>query len=292
MNRPWMPLYIADYIRDTSHLRALESGAYLHLIMAYWVSGKLPNDDRQLATIAKLTDREWKACKAVLAEFFGPDWSSHKRIDKELAETAKRGEVLSEKARNAANKRWSKHAASMPQASPEHIPSNAPRCTLHTSHNTKEEKIESCAVAKATRPKHSIDFEEFWKSYPRRQGANPKTPAFKAFDAVVKSGTDPAAIIAGARRCAIADRDKIGTPFIPQAVKWLRDRRWEDYPGEINPSSPTALLTITPADRSWNAWKSHFRDTGQNGRAAIMDKSASDGKPFTVQSEWPPGMAA
>jgi hypothetical protein len=155
-----------------------------------------------------------------------------------------------------------------------------------------QEEKESCAVAKATRPRRSIEFDDFWKSYPRRQGANPKTPAFKAFDAVVKSGTDPAAIIAGARRCAIADRDKIGTPFIPQAVKWLRDRRWEDYPGEINPSSPTALLTITPADRSWNAWKSHFRDTGQNGRAAIMDKSASDGKPFTVQSEWPPGMAA
>jgi hypothetical protein len=58
--------------------------------------------------------------------------------------------------------------------------------------------------------------------------------------------------------------------------------------------SPRAgpMLTITPADRSWNAWKSHFRDAGQNGRAAIMDKCASDGKPFTVQSEWPPGMAA
>jgi hypothetical protein len=52
------------------------------------------------------------------------------------------------------------------------------------------------------------------------------------------------------------------------------------------------MLTITPSDRSWNAWKSHFRDAGQNGRAAIMDKCASDGKPFTVQSEWPPGMAA
>jgi hypothetical protein len=157
----------------------------------------------------------------------------------------------------------------------------------------EEKEIESCAVAKATRPKHSIEFEEFWKAYPRRQGANPKTPAFKAFDAAVKAGADPDAISAGARRCAIADRDKIGTPFIPQAVKWLRDRRWEDYTvATYYSDQPTALLTITPADRNWNAWKSHFRDSGKNGIAAIMDKCASDGKPYTVQSEWPPGMAA
>jgi hypothetical protein len=58
--------------------------------------------------------------------------------------------------------------------------------------------------------------------------------------------------------------------------------------------SPRAgpMLTITPADRNWNAWKSHFRDVGRNSIAALMDKAASDGKPFTVQSEWPPGMAA
>jgi uncharacterized protein YdaU (DUF1376 family) len=282
VNRPWMPLYIADYIRDTSHLRAMESGAYLHLIMAYWVSGKLPNDDRQLATIAKLTDREWKACKGVLAGFFGPDWSSHKRIDKEIAKATD----ISNKRRTSAERMHSKARASADANA------HANAHTLHTSHNTEEEKIESCAVAKATRPRHSVEFEEFWKAYPRRQGANPKTPAFKAFDAAVKSGADPALIIAGASRCAIADRDKIGTQFIPQAVKWLKDRRWEDYTAAIYCSDQPTLLTITPADRSWNAWKSHFRDTGRNVTAAIMDKCASDGKPFTVQSEWPPGMAA
>jgi uncharacterized protein YdaU (DUF1376 family) len=80
-----MPLYIADYLKDTSHLRALESGAYLHLIMAYWVSGGLPNNERQLATIAKMTDEEWFEHRDTLQAFFSPDWT-HKRIDKELAE--------------------------------------------------------------------------------------------------------------------------------------------------------------------------------------------------------------
>lgn len=88
---------------------------------------------------------------------------------------------------------------------------------------------QSCAVADATRTEFDEVFEQFWRAYPRRAGANPKAPARKVFHGFVKSGIDPAAIILGARRCAAADAKKIGTEYIPQAVKWLRDRRWEDY---------------------------------------------------------------
>src|SRR6185503_17782540 len=42
-----------------------------------------------------------------------------------------------------------------------------------------------------------------------------------------------------------------------------------------------ALPAITPTSRSWNAWKAHYRDTGQNFKESHMDKCASDGKPFT-----------
>ena len=94
---------------------------------------------------------------------------------------------------------------------------------------TESEKKDSCAVAPATRPKVGEEFEEFWKAYPKREGANPKAPARKSFLAALKAGTEASEIVAGARACAARDRDKIGTPFIPQAVKWLRDRRWEDY---------------------------------------------------------------
>ena len=91
----------------------------------------------------------------------------------------------------------------------------------------------------ATRPKQSDQFEVFWKAYPRRQGANPKAPARKQFVALVRAGTNPEAIIEGARRCAETDADKIATPYIPQAVKWLRDRRWEDYAAVAeSPSTP------------------------------------------------------
>src|SRR5690349_24351243 len=83
MSKPWMPLYVADYLGDTAHLRALESGAYLHLIMHYWQHGGLPTDPRQLATIAKLSDSEWQSHWQTLSKFFGDAWR-HKRIDEEL----------------------------------------------------------------------------------------------------------------------------------------------------------------------------------------------------------------
>ncbi len=85
MSRPWMPLYVADYLRDTRHLDASEHGAYLLLIMQYWTIGSLPSDDSRLARIACMSEAEWKKAKTVIEPFFDRGWR-HKRIDEELAE--------------------------------------------------------------------------------------------------------------------------------------------------------------------------------------------------------------
>src|SRR5258706_4168215 len=87
-NRPWMPLYIDDYLADTRHLTTLQHGAYLLLIMHYWARGSLPADDKQLALISSLTIQSWvRHAKPAIAPFFknlDGRWR-HKRIDKELA---------------------------------------------------------------------------------------------------------------------------------------------------------------------------------------------------------------
>ncbi len=85
MKRPWMPLYVGDYLADTAHLNAAESGAYLHLIMHYWVNGCLPNDDRQLRRITRLTSRQWAQSRDILRSHFGDNWKHH-RIDQEIAQ--------------------------------------------------------------------------------------------------------------------------------------------------------------------------------------------------------------
>lgn len=83
----WMPLYIADFLADTLHLRREEIGSYLLLIMAYWrLGGPLPDDDKALQQICRCPDQEWARCKGLLVRFFQPaagQWA-HKRIDLEL----------------------------------------------------------------------------------------------------------------------------------------------------------------------------------------------------------------
>ncbi|MDP9630060.1 UNVERIFIED_ORG: uncharacterized protein YdaU (DUF1376 family) [Ensifer adhaerens] len=114
-NRAWMPLHIADYLADTGHLTATEHGAYLMLIMHYWQNGQLPESERLIARIARLTADQWEESREVLAMLFGTGWT-HKRIDAELA----KADDIIEKRRSAAS---SRHGKSKSNASAEQMQS-------------------------------------------------------------------------------------------------------------------------------------------------------------------------
>lgn len=127
MSRAWMPLYVADYLADTGHLSAAEHGAYLLLIMHYWQNGGVPNEDKRLARIARMTPDEWSESRETLAALFDDGWS-HNRIDDELAAA----EEISAKAKAKAEKRWGKpvdagaHATAIPQVVPQTCQSQSP----------------------------------------------------------------------------------------------------------------------------------------------------------------------
>jgi uncharacterized protein YdaU (DUF1376 family) len=78
-----MPLYPGDYLRDTRHLTTLQHGAYLLLIMEYWVKGRLPSTDSERRRITALSAKQWLSNRSTLAALFGPDWR-HERIEREL----------------------------------------------------------------------------------------------------------------------------------------------------------------------------------------------------------------
>lgn len=105
----WMPFYVGDYLRDTGRLTTEGHGAYLLLILDYWASGgPLPDDDEQLAAVARLTAERWQKLKQLLAVYFTVAdgvWR-HKRIDQELERAA-----AIAKSRQEAGKRGGKRSA-------------------------------------------------------------------------------------------------------------------------------------------------------------------------------------
>lgn len=115
-----------------------------------------------------------------------------------------------------------------------------------TEQNTEQKQIAQSA------------FDDFWKAYPKRDGANPKEPARKLFLQALRSGVDSQALIAGAKRCAEREAKNVGTPYIPQAVKWLRDRRWEDY-------NAAAIIEMPSEENQRKVWVSFLERWQRTG---------------------------
>jgi uncharacterized protein YdaU (DUF1376 family) len=83
MQRPFVQIWIGEYLADTRHLSTVQHGAYLLLIFHYWATGGLPDDDHQLANITGMRLAEWMANRAVLKAFFHDGWK-HRRIENEI----------------------------------------------------------------------------------------------------------------------------------------------------------------------------------------------------------------
>lgn len=115
----WMPFYFGDYFKDTLHLTTEGHGAYLLLIAAYWSGGEpLPDNDAELASIAKAPPSRWRrVLRPMIERFFvvGEGVWRHGRVDQEIAATrrepgaggaSERSQRLSEAGRRGAARRW------------------------------------------------------------------------------------------------------------------------------------------------------------------------------------------
>lgn len=74
-------------------------------------------------------------------------------------------------------------------------------------------------------------FTALWAAYPKRLGANPRKPAEIKFNTLVAQGVPPETILAGVRALAAEAKadGSIGTKFVPQAITWLNQERWNDH---------------------------------------------------------------
>lgn len=208
----WMPLYIGDYLADTARLTTEQHGAYLLLLMDYWRSGRLPDNDQVLAQICKLSPDAWCNAKAMLEPFFSIEdgfWVHH-RVEKEMSDAKVNKQKNHVRAVKAAKVRWENaksNATSNSEAMLEPCPSPSPS-------PSKKNNI------------YTEDFESFWKVYPRHES---KSQAMKSW----KTAKPDLQIVLKA-----VEVQKKGEQWqkniIPHASTWLNQRRWEDETIVIN----------------------------------------------------------
>lgn len=104
----WMPLYVRDYLGATSRLTTEQHGAYMLLIMDYWLNGPPPDDDAVLASIARLSLEQWSKHRASIERLFtvhDGEWR-HRRIDREIGAARDRRKQAVERGKRGAKARW------------------------------------------------------------------------------------------------------------------------------------------------------------------------------------------
>lgn len=284
-NLPYMKLYWADYLADTSHLSATEHGGYLLLIGHYWRTGSLPDTPEKLARVARMTSRQWRQYGPTLMAFFKD--GRHKRIDRELQEAAAKSAVRG----NAARKRWETEKTANPLETLG--PANANASVLHSKCNDsqisdiryqKEEYISpasggsergvvNLAKEKAKRQKltYTADFESFYSAYPRKVG---KKDAMKAWLVALKSATAEE-ITAGLTGYPFPDNPK----YIPHPATWLNGERWADEraPASTEDLKASFYRRVTEAtfeNKLLTASEAHFfRTQGFDFSADIVERA-------------------
>jgi hypothetical protein len=157
----------------------------------------------------------------------------------------------------------------------------------------EEVKESTQPIAKATA--ECSRFEEFWKDYPKRDGDNPRKPAEKKFNALVKTGVDPEVMISGARQASADARARgiYSTKYVPQAIKWLNDQRFHDYAVAAASSSSSEEVNwdaICLTYKKLGLWSKHAPGNGPDSPSCQCPRDilAKHGIPFVSSSSADP----
>jgi uncharacterized protein YdaU (DUF1376 family) len=227
--RPFMQLYVSDFLGDTLHLSTEQIGAYMLLLMAMWnAGGSLPDDDAKLARVCRMSIKKWRVVSDDLMAFFQRENGQvlHNRLTKEIKKSESKSELrASAGAEGGRAKALKDKEARLAKATvlPQHLPDTITRS--------------SSSLRSEHKP---AGFNEFWAMYPNKVG---KPDAERKF-AKALAKTDLETLMAGLRRYVAKTDDR---PWCNPST-WLNQERWADQPAVGPPrfSKPTPKPTSNP----------------------------------------------
>ncbi|MEM1040877.1 MAG: DUF1376 domain-containing protein [Pseudomonadota bacterium] len=249
--RPYMQLFVSDYLGDTMHLSTEQHGAYLLLLMSMWnAGGELPDDDRKLAHITRLSVKKWKAHRPDMKALFDVGdgvWQSA-RMTKELQKVESQSQSRSSagaKGARAKALKTNKPDKANAQAGLKHtryqIPDSSSLCS-EPHGRAREPGLFGEAPPKKIEPSPqqlTAWFNRFWDDWPNKVG---RKAAVDAFGKAIKRGASAENIIAGVGRYK---RDKPPDRQWLNPATFLNQERWNDEPSS-QPTQPTARQSSNP----------------------------------------------
>lgn len=274
----YLPLFVGDYLADTTELIAEEHGAYLLLLMSLWRrEGRLPTDPARLAFIARLDFARWESVWSAISRFFELEGDCYiqKRLTREIDRAKARKAAAFENGR--------KGGLAKAKQTPSEVPSQPPSETVAVSSSSSSSSSEeirsdpplppkgdclgSCVAPEAfprrkrKRKGEPVSYEpNFLRLYERYPRKDAKSLALEAWIAVGR----PVLEIESRWIWQLADYQKRERDKVPMFATYLNQRRWEDSPpnarvlpiSQSRPNADTASICV------WHMYKrEHQRDT-------------------------------
>lgn len=288
MSRIWMPMYWADYQKKTGHLSTVEHGAYMLLISHYWVNGSLPDDDKKLSRITRLSMDEWMEIRSTIAEFFYDGWRHH-RVEEEFCIADAASSAARVKARKSHEaRRQNKLLQQLPSNSPAIAAANVVQL-LDTCPSPSPSPVsietELSETSSDKKPKKRISyseaFESFWKAYPTDSNMS-KAEAWQAWRSITAEEQEMAIHSIPSFRAYCAKN----TDYRPiHANRYILKKRFEGHAQSADRISATSLVSVGQDSQAGRAWEEYSRTT--KGKGVPWTNGV-----WRFPSEYPPSVRA
>jgi uncharacterized protein YdaU (DUF1376 family) len=254
---PYMKLYIAEYLAETTHLDAIGHGAYLLLIMAMWrAGGKLPRDETKLARIAQCTPDQWSAVRDDVMAFFRVSGGAirHNRVSKEIAKYDAVIEGAKSAGKASASKRANKNNDQGGNVRSENVERKTNQPEPEEDNRTP---ISPKGDAKPAAPKiilRQADVELAWSvTPPRARQRTSKADILKALQGAARRGHQPAAVIEGLRAYyASAEATKDGGEYAKGTHRVITADRWQGF---IDAATPLEAFSASASADPLESWR-------------------------------------
>ncbi|MCW2485744.1 replication protein [Candidatus Symbiopectobacterium sp. NZEC127] len=104
--------------------------------------------------------------------------------------------------------------------------------------NTIGTPADAAMPSRPAKQEYSPEFETAWQAYPKRAGGNPKHSAWKHWNARLREGITPEAMLEGVKRYAafVTATGKLGTEYVKQAATFFGPDRHFEEPWQAPPA--------------------------------------------------------